>query len=78
MPVRHVFVGNPRSHIEHDDTALALDVVAISQSTELFLPGRVPHVKDDVTKVGMKVERVDLNTKSGYLSRSVYVLQTVK
>jgi hypothetical protein len=30
VPVRDVLVGDPRSDIEHDDTALAVDVVAIS------------------------------------------------
>lgn len=72
MPVGYVFVGNPGGHVEHNDTALALDVITISQPTEFFLPGCVPNVEADVTKVGMKVEWVDLNTKSGCLNRSVY------
>lgn len=78
VPVGHVFVGNPRGHIEHDDTALALDVVAVSQTTKFFLSGRVPYVKDDVTKVGVEVEGVDLDTKSSCSSRSVYELQSVE
>ena len=78
MPVGYVFVGNPGGHVEHNDTALALDVITISQPTEFFLPGRVPNVKADVTKVGVKVERVDLNTKSGWLNRSVYELRSVE
>ena len=65
MPVGYVFVGNPGGHIEHNDTALALDIISISQPTEFFLPSCVPYIEDDVTKVGVKVERVDLNTKSG-------------
>ena len=30
MPVGDVLVGNTRGHIEHDNAALAVDVVAIS------------------------------------------------
>ena len=71
VPVGHVFVGNPRGHVEHNDTTLALDVVAISQTTELFLAGSVPYVEADVTKVGMESERVDLDAKSGCLSELV-------
>ena len=78
VPVGHVFVGNPRSHVEHNNTTLALDVVAISQTTELFLAGSVPYIKADVTKVGMEVERVDLDTKGGCLNESVYELQSAK
>lgn len=65
MPVGYVFVGNPGGHVEHNDTALALDIITISQPTEFFLPGRVPYVEADVTKVGVKIERVDFDTKSG-------------
>ncbi len=45
MPVGDVLVGDTRSDVEHDDTALAVDVVAISQSTELFLPCCVPDIE---------------------------------
>jgi len=76
MPVRHVFVGNPGGHVEHNDTTLTLNIVAISQATEFFLPGRVPYVKADVTKVGVEVERVDLDTKGGCLNGSVYELRS--
>jgi len=78
MPVGYVFVGNPGSHVEHNDTALALDIITIPQPTEFFLPGRVPYIKDDVPKVGVKVERVDLDTKSGCLKGSVHELQRVE
>lgn len=78
MPVGHVFVGNPRGHIEHNDTALALNVVAISQTTKLFLAGGVPYIEADVTKVGMEVERVDLNTKSSCLNELVHELQSAE
>ena len=51
MPVGNVLVRNARSDIEHDDTALSVDVVAISETTKLLLTSSVPHVKLDLTKV---------------------------
>ena len=52
MPVGHVLVGDSGGDIEHDDTALALDVVAIAETTELLLAGGVPDVEADRTEVG--------------------------
>ena len=51
MPVGDVLVGDTRGHIEHDDTALALDIVTITETTELFLASSVPHIETDSTKV---------------------------
>ena len=45
MPVRHVLVGDTRRDIKHDDTALAVYVVAISQSTELLLSCSIPDIE---------------------------------
>lgn len=41
MPVRYVLVGDSRGDVEHDDGALALNVVAISQTAEFLLTGCV-------------------------------------
>lgn len=49
MPVRDVLVSDTRSNVEHDDSALAVDVVPISQASEFLLPCRVPDIKHDVT-----------------------------
>ena len=65
VPVGHVLVGDARGDIEHDDTALALDVVAIAEATELLLAGGIPDVEADGTEVGGEGERVDLDTESG-------------
>jgi len=65
MPVRDIFVRDPGGDVEHDDTALALDVVAIPKTTELLLTGGIPHIEADCAKVGGELERVDLNTESG-------------
>jgi len=65
VPVGDVLVGDTRSNVKHDDTTLTLDVVTVSETTELFLPSRVPDVETDGTKVGVERERVDLDTESG-------------
>jgi hypothetical protein len=51
VPVGDVLVGDARRHIEHDDAALAVDVVAVAQAAELLLAGRVPDVESDGTEV---------------------------
>lgn len=51
MPVGNVLVGDAGSDVEHDDATLPVDVVPITKTTELFLPGRIPHVKLDGAKV---------------------------
>jgi|SRR5580658_9866310 hypothetical protein len=65
VPIRHVFVGDSRCHIKHDDPTLALDVVPISEPTEFFLSGSIPDVETDGTKVCREFERVHLNTQRG-------------
>ena len=42
VPVGDILVGDPAGHIKHDDGALALDVVSISQSAKLLLASSVP------------------------------------
>ena len=51
VPVWNVLVGDTRSNIEHDDTALAVDVVAVTETTELLLSSGVPDIELDLTKV---------------------------
>lgn len=66
VPVGHVLVGDAGCYIEHDDTALALDIVAITETTKLLLSCGIPHVEEDGTEVGEELERVNLNTESGW------------
>lgn len=68
VPVGDVLVGDSAGHIEHDDTALSLDVVTITETTKLLLSGSVPDVEADGTKVGVELKGVDLDTKGGYSS----------
>jgi len=65
VPVGNVLVGNSRSDVEHDDTALTVDVVSISQPTKLLLTSGIPNIELEFTKVGKKSKRVDLHTESG-------------
>jgi hypothetical protein len=51
VPVGDVLVGDAGGDIEHDDAALAVDVVAITETTELLLAGGVPHIELDLTEV---------------------------
>jgi hypothetical protein len=51
VPVGDVLVCDARSHIEHNDTALAVDVVTITKTTELLLTSSVPDVELNLTVV---------------------------
>jgi hypothetical protein len=51
VPVGDVLVGDARGDVEHDDTALAVDVVAVAEATELLLSSGVPDIELDLTKV---------------------------
>ena len=51
VPVGDVLVCDTRGDIEHDDTALAVDVVSITETTELLLTCGVPDVELDGAEV---------------------------
>ena len=52
VPVGDVLVGDAGGDIEHDDTALALDVVAVTETTKLLLTRGIPNVEADRAEVG--------------------------
>jgi hypothetical protein len=54
VPVGHVLVRDSGRDIEHDDTALSLNVVTISKTTEFLLARGIPDVETDGAKVGRK------------------------
>lgn len=64
VPVGYVLVCDPRRDVKHDDSALPLDVVSITQTSELFLPGSVPDVEADCAEVGVERQRVNLDSQS--------------
>lgn len=45
MPVGDVLVCDTGGDVEHDDTTLSVDVIAITQTTELLLTSGVPDVE---------------------------------
>ena len=55
VPCGHILVGQAGGDVEHDDGALAVDVVAVAKATELLLPGRVPAVEADLASVRREV-----------------------
>lgn len=71
MPVGDVLVGDTGGDIEHDDTALAVDVVAIAEATELLLTGSIPDIELNLTEVLILV-------RSLKISRWVEILTVVK
>lgn len=51
MPVRNVLVGNARCDVEHDDTALSVDVVAITETSKFLLTGSIPDIELNLAQV---------------------------
>jgi hypothetical protein len=51
MPVGDVLVGDAGCHVEHDDTALAVDVVTITETAKLLLSSRIPDIELNLTQV---------------------------
>lgn len=51
MPVGDVLVGDAGCDVKHDDTALAVDVVTVTQTTELLLACGVPNIELNLAKV---------------------------
>ena len=65
VPVGDVLVRDAGGDVEHDDTALALDVVAITETTKLLLTRGIPNVEADRAEVGGERERVHFHTEGG-------------
>jgi hypothetical protein len=61
VPVWNVLVGDTGCHVEHDNRALSLDIVTVSESTKFLLTGCVPNIKFDLAPVCVEQERVDFN-----------------
>jgi hypothetical protein len=51
MPVGNVFVGDAGCDVEHDDTALSVDVVSVTETTELLLTSRIPDIELNLSQV---------------------------
>lgn len=51
MPVGNVLVCDTGCHVEHDDTALSVDVVSVTETAELLLPSRIPDIELNLSQV---------------------------
>ena len=51
VPVGDVLVGDSGGDIKHDDAALSVDVVSISQATKFLLTCSVPYIKLNLSEV---------------------------
>ncbi len=51
MPVGDVLVGNAGCDVEHDDAALAVDIVSIAQASEFLLSRGIPDIELNVAQV---------------------------
>lgn len=67
VPVGDVLVGNAGGDIEHDDTALAVDVITITETAKLLLTGGIPDIELNLTEVGGEAKRVNLDTEGGHV-----------
>ncbi len=65
MPVGYVFVGDAGRDIKHDDSALALNVVSITETTKFLLSSCVPDVEADGAEVRGELKGMNFDTKSG-------------
>ena len=65
MPIGDVLVCDARRDVEHDNATLPLDVITITETTELFLSSSIPDIKDDCAVVGGEGQGMDFNTKRG-------------
>lgn len=61
MPVGNILIGNPGGDVEHDDTTFTVDVVAVSQPSELLLAGGIPYIELEFTEVGEETEGASVN-----------------
>jgi hypothetical protein len=57
MPVGNVLVGDSRCDIEHDNTALPIDIISITEATKLLLTSSIPDIELDLAQVLSTVRR---------------------
>jgi len=65
VPIRYVLVSDAGSDVEHDNAALALDVISIAETTKLFLSSCIPNIEADRAEICGESEWMDFDTKSG-------------
>ena len=65
MPSGHVLVGQAGGDVKHDDSTLPVDVVAITEATELLLTSCVPAIESDLAPVCGEVKGTNLHADRG-------------
>ena len=81
MPIGDVLVGDAGSNIKHDDAALALNIVAITESTKFLLSGSIPQLQlhsEALAELDETSVEVDADLRGGYCGESTvaFVLQS--
>ena len=51
VPVRDVLIGDTGGNVEHDDTALAVDIVSITETPKFLLSRGIPNIKLNLAQV---------------------------
>lgn len=69
VPVWNILVCNAGGDIEHDDTALSVDVVTIAETTELLLTGSIPDIKLELTQVLSRISMPSTSLSSRFAGR---------
>ena len=64
MPVGDILVCNTGCDVEHDDAALAVDIVSITKTSELLLSRGIPNIKLDVAQVLAGVSHLHLSLRA--------------
>ena len=65
VPLWNVGVGDTGADIEHDDTAVASDIIAVTESSELLLTGSIPNVENYLTMRGIEGHGMNFDTEGG-------------
>ena len=65
VPFGHVGVCDTGADIEHDDAAVATDIITISETTKLFLASCIPNIENDLAVAREERHGVHFDTESG-------------
>ena len=65
VPFGHVGIGDAGADIEHDDAAVATNVITITETTKFFLASSIPNIENDLTVAREERHGVHFDTESG-------------
>ena len=68
VPFLDIGVGDTGTDIEHDDSTLSIDVVSVSESSELLLSSCVPNIEYYLSVSSMEWHGVNLYSECGNVS----------